>query len=231
MKEQRFFVINEQIEYEIKAIKRRLMLSMNGIVADSMTEKGLKYKQNYGVELMVLAQMAQTRSKSVELADRLWLEGIRETIILSVLTYPVEQLTVQKAKQLVTAAPTKEIIDILCHYLLSKTTFAQSLCVDLINDTSENSKVCGYMLVTKLFNTLSETDINSVINSAIVDSTNNSFNIYSSLAIALSRLCRVNSNVRARIESELLSWGQDTVNSKKYIADKVNQELNFLKNL
>lgn len=87
------------------------------------------------------------------------------------------------------------------------------------------------MLVTKLFNTLSETDINSVINSAIVDSTNNSFNIYSSLAIALSRLCRVNSNVRARIESELLSWGQDTVNSKKYIADKVNQELNFLKNL
>ena len=89
MKEQRFFVINEQIESEIKAIKRRLMLSMNGIVADSMTEKGLKYKQNYGVELMVLAQMAQTRRKSVELADRLWLEGIRETIILSVLTYPV----------------------------------------------------------------------------------------------------------------------------------------------
>ena len=39
------------IKEQLKDIKTQLRLSMNGVVSQSMREKGLNYKLNFGVEL------------------------------------------------------------------------------------------------------------------------------------------------------------------------------------
>ena len=41
----------EQLHQRLKDIKTQLRLSMNGVVSQSMREKGLVYKLNFGVEL------------------------------------------------------------------------------------------------------------------------------------------------------------------------------------
>ena len=41
----------EQLHQRLKDIKTQLRLSMNGAVSQSMREKGLVYKLNFGVEL------------------------------------------------------------------------------------------------------------------------------------------------------------------------------------
>ena len=43
-----------ELKEQLKEIKTQLRLSMNGAVSQSMREKGLVYKLNFGVELPVL---------------------------------------------------------------------------------------------------------------------------------------------------------------------------------
>ena len=48
------------IKEQLKDIKTQLRLSMNGAVSQSMREKGLVYKLNFGVELPRIKMIAGT---------------------------------------------------------------------------------------------------------------------------------------------------------------------------
>ncbi len=75
---------------DIKDIKTQLRLSMNGAVSQSMREKGLVYKLNFGVELPRIKGIAAGYEKNHSLAQALWKEDIRECKILAGLLQPVE---------------------------------------------------------------------------------------------------------------------------------------------
>lgn len=49
---------------QLKEIKTQLRLSMNGAVSQSMREKGLVYKLNFGVELPRIKAIAETYEKT-----------------------------------------------------------------------------------------------------------------------------------------------------------------------
>lgn len=78
------------IKEQLKDIKTQLRLSMNGVVSQSMREKGLNYKLNFGVELPRIKSIAAAYEKNHELAQTLWKEDIRECKILAGLLQPVE---------------------------------------------------------------------------------------------------------------------------------------------
>ena len=63
---------------QLKEIKTQLRLSMNGAVSQSMREKGLVYKLNFGVELPRIKAIAGEYEKDHSLAQALWKEDIRE---------------------------------------------------------------------------------------------------------------------------------------------------------
>ena len=65
------------IKEQLKDIKTQLRLSMNGAVSQSMREKGLVYKLNFGVELPRIKMIAEGYEKSHDLAQALWKEEIR----------------------------------------------------------------------------------------------------------------------------------------------------------
>lgn len=46
------------VKEQLKDIKTQLRLSMNGVVSQSMREKGLDYKLNFGVELPRIKSIA-----------------------------------------------------------------------------------------------------------------------------------------------------------------------------
>ena len=67
----------------IKDIKGQFRLFMNGVVSQSMREKGLDYKLNFGIELPRLKEIAARYEKNHEVAQTLWKENIRECKILA----------------------------------------------------------------------------------------------------------------------------------------------------
>jgi hypothetical protein len=78
------------IKEQLKDIKTQLRLSMNGAVSQSMREKGLVYKLNFGVELPRIKMIAEGYEKNHDLAQALWKEEIRECKILAGMLQPIE---------------------------------------------------------------------------------------------------------------------------------------------
>ena len=69
----------------LRAIKARFRLFMNGPVSQSMREKGLDYKLNFGIEYPRIREIAADFPKDHKLAQALWKENIRECKILAAL--------------------------------------------------------------------------------------------------------------------------------------------------
>ena len=68
----------EQLHQQLKDIKTQLRLSMNGAVSQSMREKGLVYKLNFGVELPRIKGIAAGYEKDHSLAQALWKANEKE---------------------------------------------------------------------------------------------------------------------------------------------------------
>ena len=64
---------------------------MNGIAAKSIRESGMGYRLVYGVELPRLREIAAAYTPDRRLAQTLWNEDIRESKILAILLFPVEE--------------------------------------------------------------------------------------------------------------------------------------------
>ena len=72
-----------ETQEKIREIKKQFRLFMNGVVSQSMREKGLDYKLNFGIELPRLKEIAAKFEQNHEVAQALWKENIRECKILA----------------------------------------------------------------------------------------------------------------------------------------------------
>ena len=66
------------LQEQLKEIKSQFRLSMNGAVSQSMREKGLVYKLNFGIELPRIKQIAEGIEKNHDLSQALWKAENRE---------------------------------------------------------------------------------------------------------------------------------------------------------
>ena len=74
----------------IKDIKSKFRLFMNGVISQSMRDKGMDYKLNFGIEYPRIREIAADYEPSHELAQALWKENIRECKIMAGLLQPVK---------------------------------------------------------------------------------------------------------------------------------------------
>ena len=79
-----------ETQEKIREIKKQFRLFMNGVVSQSMREKGLDYKLNFGIELPRLKEIAAKFEQNHEVAQALWKENIRECKILAGLLQPID---------------------------------------------------------------------------------------------------------------------------------------------
>ena len=132
----KYFAVNEEIENQIKSIRRAIYLSMNGICAENIDNAGLEYKQNFGVSWARLCEITQNYTPNYELAERLWLMSIRETKLLATLLCPPQELTAERLAEWTVGITTIELAEIFAFALLRKTTNLTPQTLDL--ETSEN---------------------------------------------------------------------------------------------
>ena len=102
------------VKEQLKDIKTQLRLSMNGVVSQSMREKGLDYKLNFGVELPRIKSIAAAYEKNHDLAQALWKENIRECKILAGLLQPIDTFFPEIADIWVEDIRNIEIAELTC---------------------------------------------------------------------------------------------------------------------
>ena len=135
---------------QLKDIKTQLRLSMNGAVSQSMREKGLVYKLNFGVELPRIKGIAAAYEKNHTLAQALWKEDIRECKILAGLLQPVETFLPEIADIWIDTMPTVEIAELTSMNLFQHLPYAPAKAFRWIADERELTPVCGFLTIARL---------------------------------------------------------------------------------
>lgn len=132
---------------QLKEIKQLYRLYMNGVISSSMRQKGATYRVNFGLTMPMLRRIAQQVTPSVEIAEELWNDrGVRESLLLAPMLYPVESFTLQTATRWLEQMPNIEVADFCCKFLFSKAGFASQLVAESIESTHDLTQYVGYRL-------------------------------------------------------------------------------------
>lgn len=134
----------------IKDIKGQFRLFMNGVASQSMREKGLDYKLNFGIELPRLKEIAARYEKNHEVAQALWKENIRECKILAGMLQPVETFYPEIADIWVEDMRYPEIAELTCMSLFQYLPYASEKAFEWMADEREYFQLCGFMLMARL---------------------------------------------------------------------------------
>ena len=145
----KYFAVNEEIENQIKSIRRTIYLSMNGICAENIDNSGLEYKQNFGVSWSRLCEIAQNYTPNYTLAERLWLMSIRETKLLATLLCPPLELTPEHLAEWAQGITTIELAEIFAFALLRKTTHLTQQILQLEQSENPLLRLTAYHTLTR----------------------------------------------------------------------------------
>lgn len=145
----------EEVEQEIRNVRRQLVRSMNGVVAHRMLQSGVSYKKNYGVELPRLYQLSVSLPHDEHLAIALWNLSIRETMLLALMIYPIDKFSELEFREWIKQIPTYEVAEVGAQRLFSRVPYATEQ-ISLLLEGDNFEVVCGYLIAAKLLSTLSD---------------------------------------------------------------------------
>lgn len=143
--------MNEDVNETVKEIKRSFRLLMNGVASQSMRQKGVDYKINWGVSLPDLQKMAQQYGKCYKLAIALWQENIRECKILATLIMPPDEMDKTLAEQWVREINSQDMAEMACFNLFQHLHHAADMSYQLMKSNREIEQMCGYLVLSRLF--------------------------------------------------------------------------------
>ena len=155
------------IKEQLKDIKTQLRLSMNGAVSQSMREKGLVYKLNFGVELPRIKMIAGNYEKNHDLAQALWKEDIRECKILAGLLQPIDTFYPEIADIWVEDIRNIEIAELTCMNLFQNLPYAPAKSFHWIAAEEEYTQVCGFLTIARLL--MKKGDMNERVENEFLD--------------------------------------------------------------
>ncbi len=218
---------NRDLDAEVREIRRKIILLKNGVVSDSMRDKGIVYKRNWGVDLPQIKEIAQMHEPSLELAERLWALEIRETIILATLLAPADALTEVKAEGWVADVENIEMAEQISMNLLSRLPGSTDIALHCAGSDEKWTQITGFTLAARIWSRFSAAQTDELIERAFHLSNTGEFFLYKSVAVVLGRLCRKDRETADKISNLLNTLSKDSV-SAEYIRGEVENEISFL---
>lgn len=179
-----------ELKEQLKDIKTQLRLSMNGAVSQSMREKGLVYKLNFGVELPRIKSIADGYEKDHNLAQALWKEDIRECKILAGLLQPVDSFLPEIADIWVEDIRNIEIAELTSMNLFQNLPYAPAKSFHWIADEREYLQVCGFLTIARLLlkkGDMSERVENELLDQAICAFLSGTYHVRNAAMVAIRR--------------------------------------------
>ncbi len=141
----------EEIESKIKELKRGFRLVMNGPASQSMREKGLDYRLNWGVPFIQLKQMAADLPHDYDFAIALWKEDIRECKILATLLMPHDKMPEEVAEIWMEQTHSQEMAEMQAFNLYQYVGYAPKLAYRWMALDDAVKEICAYDILGRLF--------------------------------------------------------------------------------
>lgn len=143
----------------VRQIKAQLRLFMNGVLSQSLREKGIKYRLIFGVELPRLKEIAAGYEQNHDLAQALWKEDIRECKILAAYLQPAESFDAELADFWMESIGNTELADYVCMALFRRLPYASQKAFQWMASENRMEAYTGFRLMSHLF-TLYGTEMN-----------------------------------------------------------------------
>lgn len=224
----RLFIENKEMDNTVREIRRRIRASMNGVVADSMKEKGILYKRNFGVDLPHIKWIAGKYEPNHDLAQRLWALEIRETMIMATLLEPVHTFTESAAEKWMQSVNNIELVEQICMNLFSKLPYANLLSVRLSQSDDNWEKITGFTLAARRWKELEDVQAKELVDLAVRYSVADEFYLYRAISLSLCRLARRGKEMMDLIRSRVSGFEHAELISQRYIASEIANEISFL---
>lgn len=183
----------------VRQIKAQLRLFMNGVLSQSLREKGLKYRLIFGVELPRLKEIAAGYEQNHDLAQALWKEDIRECKILAAYLQPTDSFDPELADFWMESVHSTELADYLCMALFRRLPYASQKAFQWMASDNRMEVYTGFRLMSHLFAILG-TEMNERSRNEFVDQAHAALQgddllIKQAAQSALDRLYSPNSNL------------------------------------
>lgn len=143
--------MSEDVNETVREIKRSFRPLMNGVASQSMRQKGVDYKINWGVSLPDLQKMAQQYGKNLELAVALWQENIRECKILATLIMPPGEMDETLAEKWMGEINSQDLAEMASFNLFQHLRHAAELSYGWTKSNRVVEQMCGYLVLSRLF--------------------------------------------------------------------------------
>ena len=139
-----------EVHETIREIKSKFRLYMNGMVSQSMRDRGLSYKLNFGIEYPRIKELAAQYEPNHDLAQALWKENIRECKIMAGLLQPVDTFYREIAEIWIEDMQYPELAEYTVMNLFQNLPYASEVVFSWIADERLYFQMCGYLLMARL---------------------------------------------------------------------------------
>jgi len=220
-------LITPSLDKQIEDIKQKIYLAMNGIVSEKMTQYGFFYKQNFGVSIPQLRNIAAQYNKNQDLAKRLWLLNIRETMIIATMIADESKLSAEDLRHWLSECSNMELIEQICMNLLARSSFSNQLAISLAQSENAHEKMAGFLLSARIYKQFSEKEIEELVSIGIENSSDTDYYLYKSISLSFSRLSRKSREVANYILKSIDSFEKSKSSSQQFILKELKEEIAF----
>ena len=146
----------DDVQLIIKELKQSFRQMMDGATAQSMREKGLDYRLNWGATLPRLQEKAReltanSRVPHYDLALALWKENVRECKILATMIMPPDEILPEVVDIWMEQTTTVEIAEQAAFNLYQYLPMAAEKAFLWISSADDLPQICGYHVLSRLF--------------------------------------------------------------------------------
>lgn len=221
----KYFVADQPLDDTMKEIKRLVKASMNGVAADSMRQKGLYYKQNFGVSLTRLREIAKQFTPDALLAERLWASPMRECKLLAFMLMPLSEFSDNKAITWLDSITNVELAENGAMLLFSKLKNIVSMAFEELPKSNALGRLLLLLALARNVSQLTPNDCEKAISLSLERLDNDSFADCNAVAILLGQIGVLHPGYALHIESQVAAYAETQNGNLHYLYQQVMIEL------
>ncbi|HKK80994.1 MAG TPA: DNA alkylation repair protein [Prolixibacteraceae bacterium] len=213
---------NPEAENIFKKIIRSIPPMQNGITAESLKKRGIKYDKAYGTSIVDLKQFARQFDKNHLLALKLWNKNWRETMILATLLDEPAKVTEEQMDFWVKTAENTEIIEQMVTNLFTETPFAFVKALEWCRGKKHRVRYAGILMMGRL-SVASKNDIDEMFESFfdVLPPLTKDMRLHTVLHRSMCQLARRSK----KLHKQCVSFTQEIMKYEEENARKIGNEI------
>lgn len=203
---------------------------MNGMVSQSMREKGMEYKLNFGIEYPRIKEIAAGYEPDHELAQALWKENIRECKILAGLLQPADTFYPEIADIWIEGMDYPELAEYTVMNLFQRLPYASEVVFRWMADEREMFQLCGFLLMARLLmkgERLNERAEAEFLDQACTAVEGDCGPVQKAASVALRKYAHQSRENKGTVSKQLGIWAKSEKPAVRALAEEIKADLEF----